>query len=133
MGLVIRSVMNLGEPRNAAFFAGQFEHSGNPRVKILLHIDQPDMAEMFVRFQALVTDPDGRQYEARAYGNAIDDVLWEGWIEFVRIDGGAVLRTARETTQPNRIDTEYWATGLTPVYLEGALIRALEARMSARS
>ena len=36
-----------------------------------------------------------------------------------------MLRSPRETTQPNRQDVEYWATGLTPVYLEGALRRAL--------
>jgi hypothetical protein len=37
------------------------------------------------------------------------------------------VRSGRETTQPNRTDTVYWATGLTPVYLEGALRRALDA------
>ena len=36
--------------------------------------------------------------------------------------------TDRETTQPNLRALEYWATGLTPAYLEGALDRALEAR-----
>src|SRR5262249_20090927 len=36
-----------------------------------------------------------------------------------------VLRSPRETTQPNRTDTEYWSTGLSLVYLEGALSRAL--------
>jgi hypothetical protein len=36
------------------------------------------------------------------------------------------VRSARETTQPNRVDTAYWATGLTPIFLEGALRRALE-------
>ena len=35
------------------------------------------------------------------------------------------VRSSRETTQPNRHDTIYWATGLTPVFLEGALDRAL--------
>ena len=35
-----------------------------------------------------------------------------------------MLRSARETTQPNRADALYWATGLTAVYLEGALDRA---------
>ena len=35
----------------------------------------------------------------------------------------------RETTQPNRTDAEYWATGLTRVYLEGALDRALNPRI----
>ena len=38
----------------------------------------------------------------------------------------APLRSARETTQPNRTDTEYWATGLTPVFLEGSLERTLD-------
>jgi hypothetical protein len=54
------------------------------------------------------------------------DGSWQGWIEFVPIDAGVPVRTPRETTQPNRTDTQYWATGLTPVYLEGALARALK-------
>jgi hypothetical protein len=53
------------------------------------------------------------------------DGCWEGWIEFVPTGGGEPVRTSRETTQPNRTDTEYWASGLTPVYLDGALNRAL--------
>jgi len=51
---------------------------------------------------------------------------WEGWIEFIPVDGGEPVRSPRETTQPNRTDTEYWATGLGGVYLEGALKRALD-------
>jgi hypothetical protein len=54
-----------------------------------------------------------------------DDGRWQGWIEFVPVDGGSAIRSGRETTQPNRVDVQYWATGLTPVYLEGALHRAL--------
>jgi hypothetical protein len=53
------------------------------------------------------------------------DGMWQGWIEFLPLDGGAPIRSARETTQPNRTDAAYWATGLTAVYLEGALQRAL--------
>jgi len=56
--------------------------------------------------------------------------MWQGWIEFVPLDGGAPVRSPRETTQPNRTDTEYWATGLTDVYLEGALRRTLEPPVS---
>jgi hypothetical protein len=55
---------------------------------------------------------------------------WQGWIEFVPFAGGSPIRSQRETTQPNRTDTEYWATGLTPVYLEGALRRALATPIS---
>jgi hypothetical protein len=53
------------------------------------------------------------------------DGLWQGWIEFFPLDGGDPIRSGRETTQPNLADAEYWATGLTHVYLEGALRRAL--------
>lgn len=84
------------------------------------------MAEVFTEFEASVRDESGREYIARACGRECDDGHWEGWVEFVPLDGGLVVRSARETTQPNRVDTEYWATGLTPIYLEGALRRALE-------
>jgi hypothetical protein len=55
----------------------------------------------------------------------MSDGLWEAWIEFVPIDGGPAVRSPRETTQPNGRDAAYWASGLTPIYLEGALVRAL--------
>ena len=83
------------------------------------------MADVFMEFETTVRDDTGREYVARACGRECDDGHWEGWLEFVPLDGGVVVASARETTQPNRIDTEYWATGLTPVYLEGALRRAL--------
>ena len=51
--------------------------------------------------------------------------IWQGWLEFDPQQRGQPLRSQRETTQPNRTDTLYWAGGLTPVYLEGALRRAL--------
>jgi hypothetical protein len=57
-----------------------------------------------------------------------DDGRWEGWLEFSDLDTGAVIRSARETTQPTRDDAMYWATGLTRVYLEGALTRARAPR-----
>ncbi|HJR61691.1 MAG TPA: hypothetical protein VJ813_19955 [Vicinamibacterales bacterium] len=83
------------------------------------------MAEVLVSFNDTITGTDGLVYRARACGREMDDGRWEGWIEFEATDGSGVLRSARETTQPNRVDTAYWATGLTPVYLEGALDRAL--------
>lgn len=83
------------------------------------------MAEVFTEFETTVRGDSGREYVARACGRECDDGHWEGWLEFVPLDGGEVVLSARETTQPNRVDTEYWATGLTPIYLEGALSRAL--------
>ena len=84
------------------------------------------MAEVFTEFEASVYDENGREFIARACGRECADGHWEGWLEFVPLDGGVVIRSARETTQPNRVDTQYWATGLTSIYLEGALRRALE-------
>jgi hypothetical protein len=83
------------------------------------------MAEVFVEFPEPVVAKDGRAYIARACGAPANSALWHGWLEFVPVDGGVPVRSSRETTQPNRVDTAYWATGLTPVYLEGALERAL--------
>ena len=82
------------------------------------------MAEVLAEFADLVVHH-GAEYHAQACGAPAGDNLWEGWIEFVPLDGSPAVRTARETTQPNRTDTVYWATGLTHVYLEGALHRAI--------
>ena len=83
------------------------------------------MAEVLARFAEPLTTTDGNQYKAQACGAPNADGLWEGWIEFFPADGGKPLRSQRETTQPNRTDAEYWATGLSEVYLEGALNRTL--------
>ena len=83
------------------------------------------MAEVLVEYSDPVVSADGRTYLARACGSEMDNNRWQGWLEFIPVDAGPAVRSARETTQPNRTDTEYWATGLTPVYLEGALDRAL--------
>jgi hypothetical protein len=83
------------------------------------------MAEVLVEFDAAFRGPDGQRYAPRACGRAAEDGRWEGWVEFSALATGEVVRSARETTQPSRADTMYWATGLTRVYLEGALIRAL--------
>lgn len=82
------------------------------------------MTEVLVQFDAVITANDGRRFIPRACGRPAGNV-WEGWIEFVPIDSGPPVRTPRETEQPNRADLLYWAQGLTQVYLDGALARAL--------
>lgn len=82
------------------------------------------MAEVLLAFDSEVRAADGRGYLPRACGVEADG-RWQGWIEFVPLDGSTVLRTGRETTQRSREDLLYWASGLTAVYLEGALHRAL--------
>ncbi len=83
------------------------------------------MAEVFMRFTNPLTTNDGVTFTAQVCGREAPDGGWEGWIEFEPGDGGRVLRTERESRQPNRADLEYWATGLTTAYLQGALDRAL--------
>jgi hypothetical protein len=83
------------------------------------------VAETLLQFQSLVQSADGDAYRVKACGAPMPDGVWQGWLEFAPVDGGEPIRSQRETTQPNRTDTEYWASGLTPVYLEGALRRAL--------
>src|SRR5687768_15151376 len=49
---------------------------------------------------------------------------WQGWIEFFTSDRKGRVSTDRETTQSTLEGVAYWATGLQPTYLEGALERA---------
>jgi hypothetical protein len=85
----------------------------------------PVLAETLLAFAEPVTSQAGAEFLARACG-VESGHTWQGWIEFVPVDGGAIVRSGRETTQPSLDDLRYWATGLTHVYLEGALQRALE-------
>lgn len=83
---------------------------------------------LLIEYKQSVTDDEGRRYRARAVGAQAEDGLWEGWLEFTPENGSAPsVSTPRETVQPNLMDAEYWASGLQPVYLEGALGRALAA------
>jgi hypothetical protein len=63
-------------------------------------------------------------YSVYVLGAERGDGTWAGWIEFVPADGTHRLRTAQETSQPNRDALAYWASGLEDVYLDGALARA---------
>ena len=81
------------------------------------------MAEVLARFSHPIRDG-AAAFRAQACGAPMSDGRWTAWIEFTPLAGGRPLRSPRETTQPNRTDAEYWAAGLTPVYLEGALQRA---------
>lgn len=68
---------------------------------------------------------DGAEYTIRVFGERRSDGFWQGWLEFASASGD-IRRTAVETTQACRRDLEFWATGLEPVYLEGAFDRARE-------
>jgi hypothetical protein len=82
------------------------------------------MAELLQEYGARVPDRSGAVYLVRAFAEDRKDGTWVGWLEYVPVAGGAALRTDRETTQPDRQSVAYWASGLEPIYLEGALERA---------
>ena len=83
------------------------------------------MSEVLRSFDEPVGDESG-EYRARVVGRLADDGMWEGWLEWVPIDpkAGEVIVSAVESRQPERVHLTYWASGLTPVYAEGALRRA---------
>lgn len=85
------------------------------------------MAELLVEFDTYIRGSDGRSWHPRVWGQIAEDSLWEGWIEFLPAgtNDGEAIRSERETEQPKRVDLLYWAQGLTQVYLEGALERAI--------
>jgi hypothetical protein len=74
----------------------------------------------------------GAWYRPRAYGDPQPDGSWDGWMIFFPLSGGtAVAPPGPETSQSTMAALAVWATGLTPVYLEGALARALRVTQQA--
>lgn len=84
------------------------------------------MGEQILEHSVVVVDAEGKTYRAVTWGERRLDGTWWGWLEFEPREGGPALATGQETTQANRDALAYWATGLEPVYLEGALMRAKE-------
>jgi len=93
------------------------------------------MEELIHEFASEISDADGHIYTARALGRQRKGrTVWEGWLEFAPVGGrGIVRRSQIETTQPNREALAYWASGIEPVYLEGALERAIAGRSERRA
>jgi hypothetical protein len=93
------------------------------------------MDELIHEFASEVKDADGHLYTARAMGRPRKGrTVWEGWFEFAPVGGRGIVRRSRiETTQPNREALAYWASGIEPVYLDGALERAITSRPDRRA
>jgi hypothetical protein len=81
---------------------------------------------LFLQLQHISIDADGTTWIPSVYGIERSDGMWEAWIEFRPLDDQRPRATDRETTQPNRQAVEYWATGLEPLYFEGAFARAVD-------
>ena len=84
------------------------------------------------QYTPILSTATGEQYVARAYTDRQPGGLWEAWLVFFSLTTGAVLATDRETTQGRREYILYWASGLSPTYLLGALERALDLRPEAQ-
>lgn len=83
------------------------------------------MSEVLMEYDPIVSESDGGQWRPRACGRRGEGHMWEGWIEFVPLNrASSPVRSRRESTQPSHESLVYWATGLTPIYLKGALERA---------
>ena len=87
----------------------------------------------FIRqYTQVLKGRDGEAYVGRAYMDRQAGGLWEAWLVFFSLRTGAAIATDRETTQGKREHALYWATGLGPTYLQGALDRALELQPEAQ-
>ncbi len=84
------------------------------------------MAELVHEREITLKGSNGTIYDrALVYAEPNGRTTWAGFIEFVPAKGDRVVRTEHETTQSNIEGVAYWGTGLEPIYLEGALSRAL--------
>ena len=83
------------------------------------------MVELLQIYTTVLEGPDETNYTVRSYGAERPDGTWTAWLEFEPEDAAKpTLRTDQETSQPNKEAVGYWATGLEPVYFEGAFARA---------
>jgi len=79
-----------------------------------------------VRQYGTVIDAAGVEvYQARAYGELQADGWWSGWLVFFPFGTCTAVATDRETTQSTFANLVRWSSTIGPVYLEGALERAL--------
>ncbi|HEY3125925.1 MAG TPA: hypothetical protein VGK07_02610 [Candidatus Limnocylindria bacterium] len=88
------------------------------------------MNDLVHTYADVVRDREGRGYAASVHALERIDGLWETWLEFRGLGRDVTLRTQRESAQPNRRAVLYWAAGLQPSYLDGALDRATRGRLT---
>jgi hypothetical protein len=80
------------------------------------------MADVLHEF-APFAQPGGERYRVTVVAEQRGHV-WISWLEFSSEQDGSIRRTKEETSQPTKEAVAYWASGLEPVYLEGAFRRA---------
>jgi len=81
-------------------------------------------------FRGVIEDRRGA-FDGRVVGRLRGDGTWEGWLEFAPAnDAESLLVTDIESRQQTHVQLLRWASGLTPVYAEGALHRAHPAALA---
>src|SRR5436190_6864965 len=83
------------------------------------------MQMLLQEFERHLIGSDGDEYVVLVYGRSRPGDTWQGWLVFVRQRDNRRFATPVETTQPNAEAIVYWSSGLTDVYFEGALQRAM--------
>ena len=88
------------------------------------------MTDVLHAFERTIADHRGA-FNGRVIGRQAGDGTWEGWLEFALAnDAERRLVTDVESRQQTHMQLLRWASGLTPVYAEGALHRAYPATQS---
>jgi hypothetical protein len=87
------------------------------------------VSDLVHAYAEVVRDPEGRGYAASVHARERIDGIWEKWLEFRGLGRDVTMRTSRESEQTNHRAVVYWASGLQPSYLDGALLRAMRMRL----
>jgi hypothetical protein len=92
----------------------------------LLVISRGDEMQLIDQHGDYVVARDGRRFFAQIYAAPSDGGRWEAWVAFIPERYGPTIATDRETVQADLACVRHWASGLTHIYLEGALQRAID-------
>lgn len=111
------AVVHWAQALNPSFLEGAFNRASRGATR-------PLATHLVARLRATLPRQGGLPYAVRVYAEEEPAGTWLGIVEFEPEKGGPVVRALRETSQPTAAQVEYWAGGLEPVYLEGALSRA---------
>jgi ATP-dependent Clp protease ATP-binding subunit ClpX len=86
------------------------------------------MIEQVCTYPYVLTIGAGSHYVACAHADRIPGGWWEGWLVFFPVRAGPPVVGDRETTQRTLPEISHWAAALSPVYVQGALERAIRRR-----
>lgn len=88
--------------------------------------DGPQPAVLVRTLRHTVTDARG-SFNPRVLAREGPDGIWAAWLEFLPagVARGVSYTTPQETRQHTRTAIERWASGITSIYAEGALVRAV--------